>query len=126
MKLTLIKICCITCILLAACHNAYNNDQHSVKISYTTSKNTGKATFLDTIMAKKEIPALQLQQHIDTGHFFHCSAFSGDTVYYPDSNFPVAGLSMDYDKVCTKIQLLYYSDIIFPLHSKQTCYTYLQ
>ncbi|MDR3694865.1 hypothetical protein [Mucilaginibacter sp.] len=60
-------------------------------------------------MAKEDIPALQLQRHLtDTGYFTHYSHFSGDTIYYPDSNYPIVILSMGFEGVCLEKYLLVY------------------
>jgi hypothetical protein len=68
-----------------------------------------KATFFDSIMSKMDIPLSQLKRHLlDPDYFSHYTRFAGDTVYYPNSDYPIIILSMDYHAVCLEKYLLVY------------------
>jgi len=109
MRIKVIFIILLGCILSCSCNDSKKKHNDSTQVPGSTGKVARKATFFDSIMAKQDIPVLQLQRHLaDTGYFTHNSHFSGDTVYYPDSNYPIVILSMDFDGVCLEKYLLVY------------------
>ena len=109
MKLKLLSTILMVCLLACSFNKSEKRSQTSRQAGDTTRKELRKTTFFDSIMAKDDIPVLQLQRHLaDTGYFKHYSHFSGDTVYYPDSTYPIVILSMDFDGVCLEKYLLVY------------------
>lgn len=66
-------------------------------------------SFFDSIQNKDYISRKQLYSHLkDTGLFTGKTNFMGDTVYFPESNYRLVILSMDYDRVCLFKYLLVY------------------
>ena len=70
-------------------------------------KTIRKRTFFDSIMSKMDIPISQLKPHLSNPDYFsHYTHLAGDTVYYPNSDYPIIILSMDYQGVCLEKYLL--------------------
>src|SRR3569833_79840 len=86
----------LACILISSC---------------TNSKQQGiRSGLLDSISAKADISFSQIKWHtlIDDSYFTSKSTFSGDTLYYPNSDNPIAVISYNDNLVCTKKILLIY------------------
>jgi hypothetical protein len=108
MNIKLIGALYLLC-LLASCNSSTNKKKTGISDSDTMHRVSHSATFFDSVMDKEEIPLPQLQRHLlDTGYFSGRSQFRGDTVYYPDSAYPIVVLSMDFHGVCLEKYLLVY------------------
>jgi len=102
MTLKLTQALCLLCILVS-CNRQSNKKKTGVPFI------PQKVTFFDSIMNKEEIPLTQLHSHLlDTGYFSGRSQFRGDTVYYPNSAYPIVVLSMGFHGVCLEKYLLVY------------------
>ena len=104
MKLRLILIFYVVYIFGCSGNNAAKNSPGNL-----VHKTISKSTFFDSIMSKMDIPLSQLKRHLsDPNYFSHYTRFAGDTVYYPNSDYTIIILSMDYQAVCLEKYLLVY------------------
>ena len=102
MKLKSILIFYVCCVFGCSGNDAAKN-RHDNLFHATIHK----STFFDSIMSKMDIPLTQLKHHLSNPDYFsHYTHLAGDTVYYPNSDYPMVILSMDYQGVCLEKYLL--------------------
>ena len=70
-----------------------------------------KTTFFDSVASKMSLDFSQMQRHaqINSSYFTAKSKFTGDTIYYPHSAFPLIIVHNDDGQVCSYNFLLVYN-----------------
>ena len=94
-----ITVACLIVILGDSCHNNLKaNSKH-------------KKTFFDSVAAQLDLSFKQVRRHtdIDSGYFTAKSKFTGDTIYYALSKFPLAIIRNEDGLVCSYKFLLVYN-----------------
>ncbi|MBS1521727.1 MAG: hypothetical protein JST50_12070 [Bacteroidetes bacterium] len=92
-----------------SCTDSYKKDQSKTD-SAATSLQPHYSTFLDSIFNQANLSFAQIKHHtlIDNVYFTTKSTFTGDTIYYRNSNYPIVILKYNDGLVCSKKILLVY------------------
>ena len=94
-----------------SCTNSAKKNQQNIADSTASSLRTHNSTFFDSVYNQADLSFTQVKHHtlIDNTYFTSKSTFTGDTIYYRNSDYPMIILKYDDHLVCSKKILLVYN-----------------
>jgi hypothetical protein len=96
-------------LLLGICSCKNGKEQNSNGDSDINGKPLHRSNFLDSVAAQEDLPYAQLKKHLpNIADFPSDLYYSGESVFFAQSKYPLVILKSDDRKVCTQKYLIVY------------------